>query len=625
MQSLPFPSFCSPFDSLYRSISVILGILVSGGIVAAWRWGWGPFSVPSGETGAQRARSTRSGPAPAAPGASQQVGTESVAWGPIHFTDVTAVSGVEFVHVSGDYGERPFPAANGSGVATVDFDLDGHLDLYFLTGGPFPIEHSPGRPANRCYRNLGEWRFQDVSGTTGLGNDGYSAGVAVGDFDADGFPDLFVNGVGPHRLYRNQGDGTFIDVGTAAGVADDRWGTSAAFLDYDNDGLLDLYVCHYARWSLDTNKYCGDRERGVRIFCNPTSVEPIPHLLLHNEGDGRFRDAAGEAGIAHARGRGQGVVAADFDGDGRIDLFVGNDLSGNFLFLNQGNGTFRDISQESGAASDYLGRYQASMGVDAADVNHDGRLDLFVTTFEGEHEALYENLGNSLFQEVGRPRGFGAESIPWVGWGTALADFDLDGWPDAVVTNGHTDSNLHEVGRDAPYAQPPGLWHNVRGRFVYVGGAAAGAYFAGGHVGRGLAAADLDNDGDLDLVIVHQDAPPVLLRNDRLPAAGTGWIRLRLIGTESNRDAVGAVLRLSSAHSEQTGVSSVMQAVKGGSSYLSAPDLLQIMALDENAVSPRLEVVWPATNKAEFLAVRAGGSYWLVEGRTGRIDENRGI
>ncbi len=528
--------------------------------------------------------------------------------GPIHFTDVTARSGIDFVHVSGDSAEKPFPAANGSGAGAFDYDLDGQVDLYFLTGTGFPIDRTRAGPINRCYRNLGDWRFQDVTGPTGLGDNGYSAGVAMGDFDSDGFPDVFINTFGPHRLYRNSGDGTFSEVSSAAGVDADAWGTSAAFLDYDNDGLLDLYVCHYAVWTLETNHYCGDRARGVRIFCNPTSVEPAPHILFHNEGDGRFRDASAESGIASSRGRGQGVVAADVDGDGLTDLYVTNDLHPNLLYLNLGDGRFTEAGQESGTATDFMGRVQAGMGVDAADLNRDGRIDLFVTNYEGEHNSFYENLGDQLFQEVSHSRGLAAESIPWVGWGTALADFDLDGWPDVVVTNGHTDDNLQNMGRDSPYAQPPGLWQNVSGQFKYVGGGAAGDYFSRNHVGRGLAIADLDNDGDLDLVIIHQNDRPALLCNDSLPKDESPWIRVQLTGTVSNRDAVGAAIILS-----QKDLPPVVQQIKGGASYSCANDLRQVLAVAGENSGLTLQIRWPSGRRTDIVPSELRRTYRLVE------------
>lgn len=521
---------------------------------------------------------------------------------------MTADSGVDFVHVSGDSAEKPFPAANGSGAAAFDLDLDGLVDLYFLTGTPLPVDRSQAGPVNRCYRNLGDWKFEDVTIPTGLADGGYNAGVAVGDVDGDGFPDLFLNGLGPHRLYRNQGDGTFVETGAAAGVDDEHWGTSAAFLDYDGDGWLDLYVCHYGLWTLETNIYCGDRARGLRSFCNPTTVEPAPHLLYHNEGDGTFRNATLEAGVGKGLGRGQGVVAADINGDGWIDLYVGNDMNSNFLYLNAGDGSFRDISQESGTACDYMGTNRAGMGVDAADANDDGRMDLFVTNFEYEGSSYYENLGNNLFQEVSRTRGLTADSIRWVCWGAAFIDFDLDGRPDVVVTSGHVNDHAHDAGRDSPFEQPPGAWSNVHGRFTYAGGPAAGDYFAHNHVGRGLAVADLDNDGDWDLVIGHLNGAPALLRNDALPASHAGWVRVQLIGTVSNRDAIGAELRLTTENGD-----TIVQQIKGGGSYLSAHDLRQILAVPGGPERAKLEIRWPSGKQEVVQPLEIGRFYRLIE------------
>ena len=530
-------------------------------------------------------------------------GAPTVDGGPFRFSEVREGSGVDFVHTSGDSPERPFPAANGSGLAAFDYDLDGLADLYFLTGTQLPVDHSRLEPTNRCYRNLGDWKFVDVSALTGLAHNGFSAGVAVGDFDRDGFADLFLNCYGPDRLFRNLGDGTFVDETESAGINDSGWGTSAAFFDYDGDGLLDLFACNYAYWSLETNEWCGDRSRGVRIFCNPTTVEPAPSALFRNSGDGTFRNALAEAGLDQPVGRAQGIVAADVNGDHLVDLYVANDLHPNFLFLNNGRGGFTDFSEASGAAHDYQGRNQAGMGVDIGDTNHDGLPELFVTNFEGEHNALYANLGNATFQDVSRSHGLAAESVPWVGWGTQLVDLDLDGWLDVIVTNGHTDYNLKEMGRDSPYEQPPGLWRNERGRFRFVGGASAGDYFGSRHVGRGLAVADFNDDGKPDVVIVHQNAPPALLRNDGR-RSGRG-IRLRLVGIESNRDAVGAEITLSHGMGEV-----IVQQVKGGGSYASASDLRQIIACPEGTGDLTLQVVWPSGRKSTHVVT--GGGYDFV-------------
>ena len=529
----------------------------------------------------------------------------------IHFTSLSAKrTGIDFQHQSGTSAEKPFPAANGSGIAVLDFDLDGLYDLYFATGTPFPLDRARLAPINHLYRNRGAWRFEDVTAQSRLGYNGYSAGLAVGDYDNDGFPDVYVTCYGPNRLFHNQGDGTFTDVSLAAGVDDDRWATSAAFLDADNDGLLDLYVCNYAQWSLETNRFCGDRSRKVRIFCSPNSVPPEHDVFYHNEGDGTFHDATATAGLANRAGRGQGVIAADFNNDGRIDLYIGNDLHANSLFLNKGQGRFQDATEESGVAYDHLGRMQASMGVDAADVSRRGRLDLFVTNYEKEFNAFYENMGEASFQEETDLHGLGTAGLPWVGWGTVFADFDLDGWVDLIVTDGHTDDNLLELGREAPYEEPPLIWKNHDGQFELVGGA-AGDYFSGRHVGRALAVVDLDNDGDWDVVIGHQDVAPALLRNDRLSPTGDErpCIRLRLVGTRSNRDAVGAALIV------QTRDRPVVRQIKGGRSYLSAHDLRQVIAVGTVQHDVPVTVRWPNGRRTTLESLQSSGSYLVIEPR----------
>ncbi len=530
--------------------------------------------------------------------------------GPVWFRTIEGV-GIDFRHASGTSPVKPFPAANGSGLAAFDYDLDGRSDLYFATGTPFPLDADRSQPADRFYRNVDAWTFEDVTQRCGLGHNGYGAGVTYGDFDNDGFPDVYVACYGANVLYRNQGDGTFTKLDEASGMADPGWATSAAMLDYDGDGLLDIYVCNYGQWTLEENRWCGDRSRDLRYYCSPLTVKPAADALLRNLGDDRFEDRAADVGLAQRPGRSQGVVAADLDGNGTIDLYVGNDLNANSMFLNQGHGMFADASEASGVAYDYLGGMQAGMGVDAADVSGDGLPELFVTNFEGEHNAYYENLGSGQFQEVSQQRGLYAAGLPWVGWGTALADFDLDGRLDLVVINGHVDENRPDV----DHAQPALLYHNTGGgRFALVG-EQAGDYFQQPHTGRALAVADLDNDGDQDLVMGHRDGPPSLLCNERyrpgLSSAaeddGRRSISIRLVGTQSNRDAIGSTLTLRAGDHRQ-----VLQ-VKGGGSYLSAHDPRKLFAVPADVSSVDLNVRWPDGSVSELNGVQPGGSYTVIQ------------
>lgn len=528
---------------------------------------------------------------------------------PAWFDDVTSSSGVDFVHVSGDSPEKPFPAANGSGLGMLDFDLDGWQDLLFLAGTPFPVDVTRKAPRNRIYRNRGELRFEDVTDQTGLGYTGFSAGLAVGDFDNDGFPDVYVTCFGANQMYLNRGDGTFEEVGARAGVGHVQWGTSAACLDFDNDGLLDLYVCNYGRWSLETNPYCGDQARGVRVFCSPRSIEPVHDVLYRNLGNGRFENVTEAVGLATVAGRSQGVVAADLNNDGWIDLYVGNDLQANSLFLNRGGSRFESAGELMGAAYDYVGNMQASMGVDAADMNGDGWLDLFATNFEDEHNALYENLRGEFFDEVAHQRGLARESLPWVGWGTLFADFDLDQRLDVIVVNGHVDNNRRKLGQDSSYEQPALVWKNNGNRFDFLG-VAAGKFFESRGCARGLSVGDLDNDGAVDVVVGHQDSAPVVLRNlNRTRTnAVSRIVQVRLVGTRSNRDAVGSRL----VADGPTGTSQ-MRIVRGGGSYLSAHDLRQVLVTSEANESIVTSIHWPNGTQHTLEPLMPGHQYIVIE------------
>ena len=521
----------------------------------------------------------------------------------MHFTTMKA-TGIEFRHSSGDSTEhKPFPAANGSGLASFDYDLDGLQDLYFLTGCPFPLDDTRTKPQNACYRNLGDWKFADVSQQTGLDLHAFSAGVAVGDFDSDGFPDVFVSCFGRNHLFHNCGDGTFEKCDPSCGAGDEHWATSTTFLDFNNDGLLDLYVCNYAEWTFATNRFCGDRDRNIRIFCSPKLVKPVHDVLLLNCGDGSFKDVLHDVGCGAEPHRGQGVVAADLNDDGFIDLYVANDLHPNSLFLNTGAGRFTDASGSSGAAVSQSGGSQAGMGVDAADVNGDGLFELFVTNYEDEYNAFYDNTGGGLFDEISQVNGLATLSRQHVGWGTVFADLDADGFEDVIVTNGHTDNNLSRLGKEGLYDQPPLIWRRVGDRYESV--TAPGEYFRETYPGRGLVVSDIDNDGDADVIVGHQDQPPGLLRNDAKRTSNI--MQFRLIGTRLNRPAIGAVVSVKVSEHIQ------VRQVKGGGSYLSCRDSRLLFAVPGDAEFVTLTVRWGSGGTTINRLMNRDGSFAVVE------------
>ena len=518
---------------------------------------------------------------------------------PILLSDATDPTGITFCHVSGMTAEKHFPSANGSGLAMVDFDSDGWLDLYFVTSCHLPVERRPDSPRNRLYRNRRDGTFEDVTDSSGLGLAAFGHGVAVGDVDNDGFPDIYLPGYGSNTLFCNNGDGTFRDSSADSGTDDPRWGVSAAFLDYDEDGNLDLYRANYGKWTVETNEFCGDERRKLRLYCSPDSLTPELHALYRNEGAGRFREVTSELGIQRSDGRGQGVVAADLNGDGHIDLYVANDLNPNFVFMNDGRGGLIDKSMSSGAALNAEGVAEAGMGVDVGDVSGSGRSSIFVTNFEGQHNTLYEYLGNDLFLDVSNAKGVAADSLPYVAWGTALEDLDNDGWLDIFVANGHVDNNLIEYGRGSSYEEPSQLWRNLGKGVFQIIRDGAGVYFTTKHVSRGVAFGDLDNDGDIDLVISHKDSRPTVLRNDsreREASRDNGWIQLRLLGTRQNRDAVGTAVEV------HLGGQVLHRQIRGGKSYASAHDLRLTIGTGQAQKIDRLVVRWPGGRRMEVPA-----------------------
>ena len=519
---------------------------------------------------------------------------------PFRFAEVAQKSGIDFRQFSGMTAEKHFPTANGSGVALFDYDNDGKLDVYFATATLIPVGTARKGP-NRLYKNLGDGTFRDVTESSGLGFEGFCHGIVVGDVDNDGDQDVFLCNYGPNRLYLNNGDGTFKDVSREAKVDRDGWSSGGAFLDMDDDGDLDLYVANYGIWKFpeDSLMFCGDREKNVRFYCSPRSVKTTKHYLYRNNGDGTFTDVydsflvdvAGAKIPGRSDGHGFAAVTADLDNDGKVDFYVTNDMNPSFLYLNKGGGVFEDATETSGAAYDDKGQAQSGMGVDAEDVDGDGDLDIIVSNFAFEYNTLHLNLGKGAFTDVTPMYGLAADTTPYVGWGLSLSDFDNDGWPDCFVANGHVDDNRKLAGQNTEYEEPSLLHHNVptangKGRRFKLATRDVGPYFDSKHVARGAAFGDIDNDGDVDIVVNHKDGAAALLRNDT--PSDNRWVQIQLVGTKSNRDAIGARVDL------EVDGRTIYRQRKGGCSVLSANDPRLTIGVGHAAEVKKLTVRWPS-------------------------------
>jgi hypothetical protein len=521
----------------------------------------------------------------------------------VRFTDVTAAAGITFTHESGRAGGKLLPETMGAGAAFFDYDGDGWLDLLLVNGRSWRDDGRETLPA--LYRNRGDGTFADVTRGSGLDVELYGMGVAVGDYDGDGDADLYLTALEGDRLFRNGGDGRFADVTAAAGIANRDFGSSAAWLDHDRDGDLDLFVANYVRWSEKSDLPCSLDGR-TRSYCTPEVYPGVASKLWRNLGDGRFADASAAAGIANPEAKALGVAVLDFDGDRWPDLFVANDTRPNQLFRNRGDGTFVDVALEAGVAYSEEGQARGAMGADAGDWDRSGRPHLLVGNFSQEMSALYRNEGDGLFVDRARASALGRETLPTLAFGAFLFDYDLDGWLDVLLANGHIEEEIARVQPTVAYAQPAQLFRNEgSGRFVLANGA-VGPDLSMPRVARGAAYGDYDGDGDLDVVLSTNHGPAVLLRNDG--GSASRWLRVRTVGVRSNRDGYGALVRVRDASGTQ------WRAVHSGSSYCSASEPQLTFGLGRDHRVESLELEWPSGLRRRYLGAPTGVELVLTEG-----------
>jgi hypothetical protein len=505
------------------------------------------------------------------------------------FTQVPAsTSGITWKHSNGRSPDYYLPETTGAGCAFIDYDNDGWMDIYLVNSGRCDF-YDPNPPLrNALYHNNRDGTFTDVTEKAGVPGGGYGMGVAVGDYDGDGFPDLYVTQYGSSILYHNNGNGTFTDVTQKAGLAAPGWASSAVWFDYDNDGRLDLFVCRFVDFSKEKNKFCGNSATNERYYCVPRVYDPMPSWLFHNNGDGTFTDVSKESGVAQYPGKAWGVVTCDVNNDGHMDLFVANDTVANFLLLNQGNGKFTDIGTEAGVAYNSEGSPRSGMGVDAADYDGDGWMDLFVANVDREMYSLYRNNHDNTFDDQALPTGIGKTTILMSGWGLKFFDFDNDGNLDLFLANGHPDDRVETRDREVQYSEPMLLFRNTgpgsKPGFANVS-AAAGPVFKERFAARGMAIGDFDNDGAVDILVAVNNDAPVLLRNTA--TAGTHWLGIQLVGQKANRDAIGATVTW------QAGEFKRHRVKVGGGSYLASHDPRMVLGIGARTKIDWLEVRWP--------------------------------
>ena len=528
--------------------------------------------------------------------------------GPIEFTDITARAGIHFKHNAGPFGKKYLPETMGSGICFIDYDNDGWQDILLINSMDWPGHKSESSyPA--LYHNNHDGTFTDVTKQAGLAVEMYGLGCAVGDFDNDGYDDIYVTTVGSNHLFRNLHDGKFVDVTAKAGVADPGFSASAVWFDYDNDGKLDLFVTHYIEWSIDTDQYCSLDNKN-KSYCTPQRFKGQSSTLFHNKGDGTFENVTKQAGLYDPSSKALGVALLDYDNDGWLDLFVSNDTEPNKLYHNNHNGTFTDVGVAAGLAYGEAGTARAGMGTDATDYDNSGQQSLVLGNFTNESMSLYHNEGSGLFSDEAPATGIARMSNKSLTFSTFFFDYDLDGLPDILAVNGHVSDDISVVQPNVRYAQPPHLFRNLGKKKFEEVTARVGTSLLKPIVGRGAAYADIDLDGDLDLAITANNGPARLLRNDN--GNQNDMLRIKTVGTRSNRDGIGAKVTVKKSDGTR-----LFAMVKSGSSYLSQSELPVTFGLGkaeaEKTVS--LEIVWPSGHKDSIANVKPNQFITVQEGK----------
>src|SRR6266851_5525988 len=535
-----------------------------------------------------------------------QLSFAQTAPGGVHFTDITQSAGIHFVHNNGAFGGKYLPETLGPGCAFIDYDGDGYPDILLINGEDWSGHHRAASTL-KLYHNNRNGTFTDVTAKAGLAVSMYGMGVAIGDYDNDGHDDIFISALGQSRLFHNNGNGTFTDVTASAGLSGiHEFSTGAAWVDYDRDGKLDLVVANYVQWTPETDLRC-TLDGAHKSYCTPESYKGASVRLWHNLGNGKFEDVTKKAGLYDPTSKGLGIAVLDYNNDGWPDLLVANDTQPNKLYKNNGNGTFTESAVTAGIAFSEDGIARAGMGVDAVDYDRSGRPSIIISNFSNQMMTLYHNEGNGLFVDEAPRSSIGRNSLLTLGFACFFFDYDLDGWPDIFVANGHIDSDIERIQKRIKYRQPPHLFRNLGGGKFEEVTASVGAAFDSPRVARGAAYADIDNDGDLDLLITTNAGPALLFRNDG--GNRNHALRVKLQGTRSNRDGIGAVVRIEYGGEKQ------WQMMRSGSSYLSQSEMVLTFGLGQKTSVSSVQIEWPSGQTDQLTNVAADQTITVEEGR----------